>query len=41
MSAGGKQTLNQADGIHPNAQGYQVVVNNIYPYLVKQIEQSQ
>ena len=40
-NVGGNQALNQADGIHPNAQGYQVVVNNIYPYLVRQIEQFQ
>jgi acyl-CoA thioesterase-1 len=32
------QRLNQADGIHPNAEGYQVIVDNITPYVVKAIE---
>jgi acyl-CoA thioesterase-1 len=30
--------LNQADGIHPTAQGYQVIVDNITPYVVEAIE---
>jgi len=29
--------LNQADGIHPTAQGYQVIVDNITPFVVKAI----
>ena len=32
------QKLNQADGIHPTAKGYQVIVNNITPYVVEAIE---
>ncbi|MBE9544469.1 MAG: arylesterase, partial [Proteobacteria bacterium] len=27
------QKLNQADGIHPTAEGYQVIVDNITPYV--------
>ena len=30
--------LNQADGIHPTAEGYRVVVDHILPYVVKVIE---
>jgi acyl-CoA thioesterase-1 len=30
--------LNQADGIHPTAEGYQVIVDNIIPFVVKTIE---
>jgi len=28
-----RPNLNQADGIHPTAQGYQIVVNNLWPKL--------
>lgn len=31
------QGLNQADGIHPTAEGYQVIVDNIMPYVVEAI----
>jgi acyl-CoA thioesterase-1 len=30
--------LNQADGIHPTAEGYQVIVDNIIPFVVEAIE---
>jgi len=30
--------LNQADGIHPKAEGYQTIVDNIMPYVVEAIE---
>ena len=30
--------LNQADGIHPTAEGYRVVVDHILPYVIKAIE---
>jgi len=30
--------LNQADGIHPTAEGYQVIVDNIMPSVVEAIE---
>jgi len=33
-----KNNLNQGDGIHPNAEGYKVIVDNIYPYVVRVIE---
>ena len=32
------QKLNQADGIHPTAEGYQVIVDNITPYVVDAIK---
>jgi acyl-CoA thioesterase-1 len=32
------QKLNQADGIHPTAEGYQVIVDNITPYAVEAIK---
>ena len=32
------RTLNQADGIHPTAEGYQVIVDNITPFVVKAIK---
>jgi acyl-CoA thioesterase-1 len=31
--------LNQADTIHPTAEGYKIVVDNLYPYVVHAIEQ--
>lgn len=31
---GGQANLNQADGIHPTAEGYQKVVENLWPHLV-------
>ncbi len=33
----GDPTLNQEDGIHPNAEGYRVLVNHIHPRVVKAI----
>lgn len=27
--------LNQSDGIHPNARGYAIIVDNIYPYIIE------
>ena len=30
--------LNQTDGIHPSAEGYQVIVDNITPYVVEAIK---
>jgi acyl-CoA thioesterase I len=30
--------LNQADGIHPAAEGYRVVVDHIFPYVIEAIE---
>lgn len=37
----GDPKLNQADFIHPTAEGYAIVVNNLYPYVVQAIEQVQ
>jgi len=34
-------TLNQPDFIHPTAEGYAIVVDNLFPYMVQAIEQSQ
>jgi acyl-CoA thioesterase-1 len=33
--------LNQTDGIHPTAEGYQVIVDHIYPHVVKAIKAHQ
>lgn len=33
-----KSDLNTDDGIHPNSAGYRVIVENIYPYVVKVID---
>jgi len=30
--------LNQPDGIHPNAEGYQIVVDTLYPYVIEAIK---
>jgi acyl-CoA thioesterase-1 len=35
---GGEPHLNQADGIHPTAEGYTVIVENIFPHVVDAIE---
>lgn len=35
----GDPALNQEDGIHPNAKGYAIITDNIYPYVVKAIEE--
>ena len=32
------QNLNQADGIHPNAEGYRRIVDDIYPYVIRAID---
>jgi len=33
----GDPSLNQADGIHPVAEGYRIVTETVYPYLLKAI----
>lgn len=33
-----KSALNTEDGIHPNSAGYKVIVENIYPYVVKIVD---
>ncbi|HSB77681.1 MAG TPA: arylesterase [Candidatus Methylomirabilis sp.] len=35
----GKPALNQADGIHPTAAGYKVVVETVYPHVAEAIRQ--
>ena len=35
---GANPRLNQTDGIHPTAEGYRVIVENIYPYVIKAIQ---
>jgi acyl-CoA thioesterase-1 len=35
----GRPELNQADTIHPTAEGYKIVVDNLYPYVVQAIGQ--
>ena len=34
----GRSDLNQADGIHPTAEGYRIIVDHIQPYIVQAIE---
>ena len=33
----GQANLNQPDGIHPTAEGYRIIANNLYPYITKAI----
>jgi acyl-CoA thioesterase-1 len=33
-----KQEYNQADGIHPTAEGYRIIVDNIAPYVIEAIK---
>jgi len=35
---GGEKQLNQNDGIHPTAEGYAVIVQHIYPYVLKLVK---
>jgi len=35
---GGNPSLNQADGIHPNVVGQQIVARNVYRFLLSQLE---
>jgi len=35
------QGLNQADGIHPTADGYRKIVDNIYPYVAEAVKRHQ
>ena len=37
-NVGGIPNLNQADSVHPTAEGYAVVVETIYPYVVEALE---
>ncbi len=34
----GKPELNLADGIHPNAKGYQIIAASVYPYVLKAMQ---
>ena len=38
---GGSSDLNQSDGIHPTADGYRIIVDNIYSYVVEAIQKHQ
>lgn len=35
----GRPALNQPDGIHPTAEGYKIVAETVFPYVVKAIQQ--
>jgi acyl-CoA thioesterase-1 len=37
-SVAGKPRLNQTDRLHPNSQGYERIVEDLYPYILKAIE---
>ena len=34
----GDPAMTRLDGIHPNAKGYRIVVDTVYPYLLKAVE---
>jgi acyl-CoA thioesterase-1 len=34
----GAPALNQEDGIHPTAEGYRIVTDTVYPYVVAAID---
>jgi acyl-CoA thioesterase-1 len=36
----GKPSLNQPDGIHPTAEGYRIIMENIYPFARQAIERN-
>jgi acyl-CoA thioesterase-1 len=33
----GEKSLNQPDGIHPTAEGYRIIVDHIYPYVLESV----
>lgn len=33
-----KRTMTLSDGIHPNAEGYKIIAENIYPYVLQAID---
>jgi acyl-CoA thioesterase-1 len=37
----GEPSLNQADGLHPTAEGYRIVTATVYPYLVRAVTEKQ
>lgn len=37
----GTASLNQADGIHPTAEGYRIITTNLYPYALEAIQRRQ
>jgi acyl-CoA thioesterase-1 len=34
----GEPSLNQADGIHPTAEGYRIIADTVYPFVREAIE---
>ena len=36
-----RRSMNQPDGIHPNSRGYQVIVENLYPFVKQAIKVNQ
>ncbi len=38
---GGETKLNQADGIHPTEEGHKIVAANLWPYVLKEVQQDQ
>jgi acyl-CoA thioesterase-1 len=37
----GEPSLNQADGLHPTAEGYRIVTATVYPYVVRAVAENQ
>jgi acyl-CoA thioesterase-1 len=38
QDVGGEASLNQSDGIHPTAAGYERIVDNLYPHVMAAIQ---
>jgi acyl-CoA thioesterase-1 len=38
-SVAGRSSFNQPDKLHPNAQGYEHIVEDVYPYILQAIGQ--
>ena len=36
---GGENKFNQSDGIHPTAEGYSIIANHIYPYVLEVVDE--
>ena len=34
----GESGLNQADGIHPSAEGHKIIADTVYPFVIQAIE---
>ena len=37
----GRASLNQSDGIHPTAEGYRIIIANLYPFALEAVQRRQ